>query len=81
VPGARSILDGTKSQRLVLRNNLSENVIVRLGLGDGVGNSNFVAIPLHTPGEEVIYNAVTGQQISRRSRGSRDDIAPSESKK
>jgi hypothetical protein len=63
---ATSILDGTKSQQIVLRNNLAENVLVRLGLGDGTRNANIVTIPLHTPGEEVIYCAVTGKEVSRR---------------
>ena len=64
--GTSSVLDGTKSQRLVLRNNLAENVVIRLGLGDGTRNADIVTIPLHTPDEEVIYSAVTGQQLSRR---------------
>jgi len=67
--GPAKLLNGTKSQRLFLRNNLAENVVVRLGLGDGGRNAKFVTIPLHTPGEEVIYNAVTGQEISRRKSG------------
>jgi hypothetical protein len=73
--GPTKLLNGTKSQRLVLRNNLAENVMIRLGLGDGTRNAKFVTIPLHTPGEDVVYNAVTGQEISRRSLGSGGDAA------
>jgi len=68
--GPKSILDGTKSRRLVLRNNLADNVVIRLGLGDGTRNTKFVTIPLHTPGEEVTYNAVTGREVSRKRSGS-----------
>ena len=66
--GSAKILNGTKSRRLVLRNNLAKDVVARIGLGDGTRNAKVVTIPLHTPGEEVVYNAVTGEEVSRRSR-------------
>jgi hypothetical protein len=66
VSGRKSALNGTKSRRIVLRNNLSANVKVRVGLGDGTRNAGVVTIPLHTPGQEVVYNAVTGKEISRK---------------
>ena len=66
--GSAKILNGTKSRRLVLRNNLAKDVVVRIGLDDGTRNAKVVTIPLHTPGEEVVYNAVTGEEVSRRSR-------------
>jgi hypothetical protein len=48
---------------------LAKDVVVRLGLGDGTRNAGFVTIPLHTPGEEVIYCAVSGEEISRKKLG------------
>ena len=71
--GSAKILNGTKSQRLVLRNNLAKDVVVRLGLGDGTRNAKVVTIPLHTPGEEVVYNAVTGEEVSRQCVASHED--------
>ena len=72
--GPVSNLNGTKSQRLILRNNLAENAVVRLGLGDGTGSGNFVTIPLHTPGEEVVYDATTGRELSRRNLDASVDV-------
>jgi len=66
VSGATNLLNGTKSQRLVLRNNVSKDVMIRIYLGASRSNSDCVTIPLHSPGEEVIYNTVTGKEISRR---------------
>jgi len=74
--GANGVLNGTKSQRLVLRNNLAENVVVRLGLVDAMKRTNFVTIPLHTPDAEVIYSAVTGRRIASRSLASGGDLVP-----
>ena len=71
--GPAKILNGTKSRRLILRNNFARDVVVQLGLGDGTRNTKVVTIPLHTPGDEVVYNALTGEEVARRSLASHRD--------
>lgn len=58
-------LNGTKSERIVLRNNLARGVALRLQLRAD-GGPSMVEIPLNCAGEERIYSAVTGNLISKR---------------
>lgn len=60
-------LNGTKSERIVLRNNRSRGVTMRVQLRSEDSDRSFVEIPLNGPGEERIYSAVTGSLISKRS--------------
>lgn len=60
-------LGGTKTERIVLRNNRSRNVTIRLVLSGADGGPAEVELPLACPGEERVYSGVTGNLISRRS--------------
>ena len=64
--GPKSNLNGTKSRRIILRNNLAKGVKTRLGLGDGTRKAGSVTIELHTPGREVVYDATTGKELSNK---------------
>ena len=59
-------LGGTKTQRIVLRDNVSDGVSLRIHVSGPFGHTAEVeTISLHCPGEEVVYDGVTGQEISR----------------
>ena len=59
-------LGGTKTERIVLRNNRSKGATLRLCLQASVEGASEVEIPLDCPGEELVYSGVTGNLISRR---------------
>ena len=61
-----SDLGGTKTQRIVLRDNVADGVGLKLRLDSSTGSQGSVHIDLHCPGEEVIYDGVTGEEVSRR---------------
>lgn len=60
-------LNGTKSERIVLRNNRARGVALKIQLRGDDGERSFVEVPLNCPGEERIYSAVTGSLVSKRS--------------
>jgi len=60
-------LNGTKSERIVLRNNHARGVALKIQLRGDDGERSFVEVPLNCPGEERIYSAVTGSLVSKRS--------------
>lgn len=60
-----SDLGGTKTQRIVLRDNVAAGVQLKLRLNSNTSSQGSVHIDLHCPGEEVIYDGVTGEEISR----------------
>ena len=59
-------LGGTKTERIVLRNNRSRGVSLRLSLAAAVDGPSEVELSLDCPGEELVYSGVTGNLISRR---------------
>jgi len=59
-------LGGTKTQRIVLRDNVADGVRIKLRLNSNTSNQGSVHIDLHCPGEEVIYDGTNGELISRR---------------
>ncbi len=59
-------LGGTKTERIVLRNNRSRGVDLELCLSKTEGGPARIRLPLHCPGEEIIYSGVTGELIARR---------------
>ncbi len=61
-----SDLGGTKTQRIVLRDNVAQGVRIKLRLNSNTSNQGSVHIDLHCPGEEVIYDGTNGELISRR---------------
>jgi len=58
-------LNGTKSERIILRNNLARGVALKLQLRSN-GGPSMIEIPLNCAGEERIYSGVTGNLISKR---------------
>jgi hypothetical protein len=61
-----SDLGGTKTQRIILRDNVADGVRIKLRLNSNTSNQGSVHIDLHCPGEEVIYDGTNGELISRR---------------
>jgi len=61
-----SDLGGTKTQRIILRDNVAAGVQIKLRLNSNTSNQGSVHIDLHCPGEEVIYDGTNGELISRR---------------
>ncbi|MGB0333409.1 MAG: hypothetical protein ACPGPE_16485, partial [Planctomycetota bacterium] len=59
--------NGTKSERIVLRNNRARGVAMKIQWRGDDGERSFVEVPLNCPGEERIYSAVTGGLVSKRS--------------
>lgn len=59
-------LGGTKTERIVLRNNRSKGMSLRLCLAASVDGPSEVELPLDCPGEELVYSGVTGNLLSRR---------------
>ena len=59
-------LGGTKTQRIVLRDNVADGVGLKLRLNSSTSSQASVNLSLHCPGEEVIYDGNTGEEISRR---------------
>ena len=64
--GSGSDLGGTKTQRIILRDNVADGVRIKLRLNSNTSNQGSVHIDLHCPGEEVIYDGTNGELISRR---------------
>ncbi|MDG1984381.1 MAG: hypothetical protein P8M11_07430 [Planctomycetota bacterium] len=59
-------LGGTKTERIVLRDNRSRGVVLLLCLSPAAGGPSQIKLPLHCPGEEIVYSGVTGRLIARR---------------
>ena len=59
-------LGGTKTERIVLRNNRARGVTLRLCLVPSADTPSEIQLPLDCPGEEVVYSGVTGNVISRK---------------
>ncbi len=61
-------LAGTRTQRIVLRDNVSNGVSLKIHLANPyMQNAQVATFDLHCPGEEVVIDAVTGEEISRQS--------------
>jgi len=60
-------LGGTKTQRIVLRDNVASGVRLNIHLSNPfMQNAQVATFDLHCPGEEVVIDGVTGNEISRR---------------
>ncbi|MDG1048991.1 MAG: hypothetical protein P8M11_15245 [Planctomycetota bacterium] len=59
-------LGGTKTQRITVRDNIAVGVDIMLRLNSSTSSQARVTLDLHCPGEEIVYDGTTGEEISRR---------------
>ena len=59
-------LGGTKTQRITVRDNIAVGVDIMLRLDSSTSSQERVTLDLHCPGEEIVYDGTTGEEISRR---------------
>ncbi|MDB2576185.1 hypothetical protein N9Z54_03155 [Planctomycetota bacterium] len=59
-------LGGTKTQVITVRDNTAVGVDILLRLNSSTSQQDRVYLDLHCPGEEIVYDGNTGEEISRR---------------